>query len=168
MTSPREPRQRPAVRHDAEGHLAIGPTWESLVERLIREAQEQGAFDDLPGRGRPITVDDAPYAADMALANHLLRNAGAAPPWIESDKAVRAAAEQIDALMAEAGRATVEGRLGPLGRDRLAARLEQCMDAHDAAVTRLASEAPAPSLHRRPLDRAAQRTRLRATLDGRP
>jgi hypothetical protein len=29
-------------------------TVESWVERRIREAQEQGAFDDLPGHGRPI------------------------------------------------------------------------------------------------------------------
>ncbi len=29
-------------------------TVESWVERRIREAQERGAFDDLPGHGRPI------------------------------------------------------------------------------------------------------------------
>lgn len=27
---------------------------ESLVERRIREAQEQGLFDDLPGHGQPL------------------------------------------------------------------------------------------------------------------
>ena len=27
---------------------------ESVVDRRIREAQEQGAFDDLPGRGKPL------------------------------------------------------------------------------------------------------------------
>lgn len=32
---------------------------ESLVERRIREATEQGAFDDLPGAGRPLELHDA-------------------------------------------------------------------------------------------------------------
>jgi hypothetical protein len=35
--------------------------WESFVERRIREAQEAGAFDNLPGRGQPIPgIDDPP------------------------------------------------------------------------------------------------------------
>jgi hypothetical protein len=31
---------------------------EPLVERLIREARERGEFDDLPGAGRPLDLDD--------------------------------------------------------------------------------------------------------------
>ena len=30
------------------------PRWESPVERAIREAQERGEFDDLPGAGKPL------------------------------------------------------------------------------------------------------------------
>ena len=77
------------LRKDAEGGFRVGPTWESVTERLIREAQERGDFDDLPGHGKPIRIDDDPYAGEMALAWHVLRNAGAAPPWIEADKEVR-------------------------------------------------------------------------------
>jgi hypothetical protein len=29
--------------------------WESPVEKAIREAQERGEFDDLPGAGTPLT-----------------------------------------------------------------------------------------------------------------
>lgn len=37
----------------------LGTTWESFVERRIREAQAEGAFDSLPGAGRPIPgIDD--------------------------------------------------------------------------------------------------------------
>ncbi len=32
-----------------------------LAERRIREAQERGEFDDLPGAGRPIPEATAPY-----------------------------------------------------------------------------------------------------------
>ncbi len=35
--------------------------WESLAERLIREAAERGEFDDLPGGGQPIPGLDRPY-----------------------------------------------------------------------------------------------------------
>jgi len=31
-----------------------GKTWESFVEQQIREAMEQGAFDNLEGKGQPI------------------------------------------------------------------------------------------------------------------
>ena len=30
------------------------PRWESPVEKAIREAQERGEFDDLPGAGKPL------------------------------------------------------------------------------------------------------------------
>ncbi len=33
-----------------------GERYESFVERLIREAQEEGAFDGLAGRGKPLPV----------------------------------------------------------------------------------------------------------------
>src|SRR5262249_46363493 len=32
-----------------------GVKWESWVEKQIREAQQQGDFDDLPGSGKPIS-----------------------------------------------------------------------------------------------------------------
>ncbi len=33
--------------------------WESPVDRQIREAQERGDFDDLPGAGKPLDLSDA-------------------------------------------------------------------------------------------------------------
>lgn len=38
-----------------------GVSWESWVERKIREAMESGAFDNLPGRGEPIPGLDRPH-----------------------------------------------------------------------------------------------------------
>jgi len=31
-----------------------GMSWESWIEQQIREAQEAGAFDQLPGAGKPL------------------------------------------------------------------------------------------------------------------
>jgi hypothetical protein len=35
------------------------PYWESAVERQIREAQERGEFDNLPGAGKPLDLRDS-------------------------------------------------------------------------------------------------------------
>ena len=35
------------------------PYWESSVERQIREAQERGDFDNLPGAGKPLDLSDS-------------------------------------------------------------------------------------------------------------
>ena len=43
----------------AEGSPA-SRSFETWAERLIREAQERGEFDDLPGRGRPLRGVDGP------------------------------------------------------------------------------------------------------------
>jgi hypothetical protein len=37
------------------------PPFESAVDRQIRLAQERGAFDDLPGKGKPLPGLDRPY-----------------------------------------------------------------------------------------------------------
>lgn len=36
------------------GRKPAGETWESRVDRQIREGQERGEFDDLPGSGKPL------------------------------------------------------------------------------------------------------------------
>lgn len=142
------------MHRDADGSERVASSWESLVERLIREAQEDGRFDDLPGHGEPMALTDDHAAGDMALAYHLLRGAGVAPPWIEADKEVRALEEDIGRLLDRA-MSTSRG-----ARDRLGGQLDELIDQHDRAVARLASLAPSPRLQRRPLDRGELRARL--------
>lgn len=61
--------------------------WESLIDQKIREAMEQGEFDDLPGKGKPVDPSENPFEdPEMRLAHRMLRNAGFAPPWIEERK----------------------------------------------------------------------------------
>jgi DnaJ homologue, subfamily C, member 28, conserved domain len=98
---PRAPR-RPACRIDEHGHRQVAPSWESLVERQTREAMEDGRFDTLPFAGEPIPIDDDASAGDRAMAFHVPRNAGAAPPWIEADKEVRAQLARRDPILERA------------------------------------------------------------------
>jgi Domain of unknown function (DUF1992) len=45
------------VRRDGEGRREIGPDWETLIERQIREATEAGAFDGLPHKSERLPLD---------------------------------------------------------------------------------------------------------------
>jgi len=38
----------------ADGRKPPGVSWETWVDRQIRESMERGEFDDLPGKGKPI------------------------------------------------------------------------------------------------------------------
>ncbi len=74
------------IHRESDGTIKAAPTWTSLAERLIREAQERGELDNLPLHGKPLPDWDDERAGDMRLAFHVLKNAGIAPPWIEADK----------------------------------------------------------------------------------
>ena len=137
----------------------VAPTWESLVERQLREAMEAGEFDDLPHQGRPLPKDDDAYAGDWAMAFRMLRNAGAAPPWIEADKEVRRLLGQRDALLARVA-ASPTSRSAAGRSDRTT--LERLVRQVNAAIARLNAEAPTDRQHRRPLDLAAELDRLDA------
>jgi hypothetical protein len=157
MTS-RPPRDRPpgVARRDAAGGRTIGPTWESVTERLIREAQERGEFDDLPGHGRPIRLEDDPWAGEEALAFHVLRNARVAPPWIEADKEARQVRDRVEALLRRATGAH------PAHHERLRRELTQLVAQDRACVARLNALAPVDRLHRRPLTIESMGARLEA------
>ena len=137
-------------RHGRE----VGRAWESLVERQIREAMEAGAFDDLPHHGVPLPLEDDSASGDRAIAHRMLRDAGMAPPWIETDKEVRGLLARRDLLLERAQRASTVARPG-LRREFLG-----ILDAADRAITRLNGEAPTDRQHRRPLDRAGELARF--------
>ncbi len=63
--------------------------WESRIDEQIRRAQEEGQFENLPGRGKPLDLAPNPHAGDWELAFKILSDAGCAPEWIELDKAIR-------------------------------------------------------------------------------
>lgn len=53
-------------------------TW--IAEQRIREAAAEGAFDALPGCGRPLVLeDDSHVPPDLRMAYKVLRNAGCLP-----------------------------------------------------------------------------------------
>ncbi len=153
-----EPGRKPPNRIDEHGVRHAAPTWESLIDRQIREAMEEGKFDDLPHRGEPLPKDDDTFAGDWAMAYRMLRNAGAAPPWIEADKEVRELLARREAIL----RRAEAGSLSAFARRRDREELERLVVALNAAVARLNAEAPTDRQHRAPLSRPDELVRLDA------
>jgi hypothetical protein len=141
-------------RRDAEGRTQVGVSWESLVERQIREAMEAGAFNDLPHQGKRLPLENDDAAGEWAMAHRILRNAGAAPAWIESDKEARRLLAEIESLLLGASRTSRPAEA------RSRARLTTLVEGANAATLRLNSVAPTARQHRRPVDLAEQIERL--------
>jgi len=54
---------------------------DALVERRIESAIARGEFDNLPGAGKPLALDDDPLVPEeLRVAYRLLKNAGYVPP----------------------------------------------------------------------------------------
>jgi hypothetical protein len=141
-------------RRDAEGRPQTAHSWESLVERQIREAMETGAFEDLPHQGERLPIEDDTAAGEWAMAHRMLRNAGMAPPWIESDKEARRLLAELETLIERALRTS------PLSRARLRTQVARVVADANRAIERVNAEAPTARQHRRPLDPAVEAERL--------
>lgn len=72
------------IRHEGEQRVWID-SWGSHVDRMIREAQARGDFENLPGAGKPLRLEDNVFAGDMQAAYTVARNANAAPLWVQLD-----------------------------------------------------------------------------------
>ena len=68
----------------------ILPGYEKIVEQRIKEAMENGEFENLPGKGKPIPIeDDSHVPEDLRLAYKLLKNADCLPPELLEKKEIR-------------------------------------------------------------------------------
>src|SRR5579884_4289329 len=50
-----------------------GKFYYDYIEEQIRQAQERGEFDNLPGYGKPLRLEGNPYEGDKAMGYHLLK-----------------------------------------------------------------------------------------------
>jgi hypothetical protein len=60
------------------------PLFQRIAEQRILEAQRNGAFDDLPGKGKPLELEDLSWVPDdLRIGYHVLKNANVLPPEAE-------------------------------------------------------------------------------------
>jgi hypothetical protein len=77
----------------------IFESFEKIAEKKIREAMENGEFDDLPGKGKPLQLeDDRHIAQDIRLAHKILKNANCLPPELELRKEILTMEELLDGV----------------------------------------------------------------------
>ena len=58
-----------------------------IAERRIEEAQAQGLFDNLPGQGKPLELEDTSHVPEeLRMAYKILSNAGCLPPELAERK----------------------------------------------------------------------------------
>lgn len=98
--------------------------WTRIVaERQIQEAIDAGEFDNLPGKGKPLDLDE-----DMHLPPHqrivvrLLKNARALPDWLQAEKDIERETEAAKTLRQRGLTSLAHARTDDR-RGRIAARL---------------------------------------------
>ncbi len=85
---------------------------DQIVERKIAEAVERGDFDDLPGAGRPLEIEeDLLVPAELRVAYRLLKNAGYVPDEVKLFAEIRSAEQLLMQASAEEGRVAATARL---------------------------------------------------------
>ena len=60
------------------------PLFQRIAEQRILEAQRAGAFDNLPGKGKPLALEDLSWVPDdLRIGYMVLKNANVLPPEAE-------------------------------------------------------------------------------------
>lgn len=68
-----------------------------IAERRIKEARDRGDFDNLPGFGKPLELeDDSHVPEELRMAYKLLRNAGYVPPEVAERKEVESILDLLE------------------------------------------------------------------------
>jgi hypothetical protein len=72
-----------AIKRSSQPTGAV-PLFQRIAEQRILEAQRAGAFDNLPGKGKPLKLEDMSWVPeDLRLGYHVLKNAHVLPPEVE-------------------------------------------------------------------------------------
>jgi len=73
--------------------------FQKIVEKRIKKAKEEGFFDDLPGRGEPLSIDDDSHIPeDLRLVHKILKNADCLPPELELRKEIRQMEDMLEGI----------------------------------------------------------------------
>lgn len=61
------------------------------ADEAIRRAMEEGKFDNLPGKGKPLKLDENPHEdPEWRMAHQVLKNSGFTLPWIQARQEIEA------------------------------------------------------------------------------
>jgi hypothetical protein len=85
---------------------------DALVEQRIAAAAARGDFDDLPGAGAPLDLDDDLLVPEeVRVANRILKNAGFVPPAVEQLRSLRHLQDELGSAGDNATRCRLQAKL---------------------------------------------------------
>ncbi len=130
------------------------------IEEQIRRAMEDGQFDHLPGKGKPLQLDENPYEdPGWRLAHHLLRNNGFSLPWIERRREIETELDSARSSLRQAFANWQEGKAPQVPAIRLNEEWHRAVESFRQRITDLNKhilnnnlEAPSLHFHLRPLN----------------
>ena len=71
--------------------------FQKIVEKRIKKAKEEGVFDDLPGQGEPLSIeDDSHIPEDLRMVHKILKNADCLPPELQLRKEIRQMEDMLE------------------------------------------------------------------------
>ena len=93
------------------------------IEEIIAKAKAEGAFDGLPGRGKPLDLRDDPFGpVELRMTLKILRDNNVLPPEVQASKKVGRLREALAASRE------------PRERERLTRALRQAEVAFAASI----------------------------------
>ena len=157
-------QKRPLDREQrTPGNRYHGKRFANYIDEQIREAEERGAFRNLPGLGQPLKLDTNPYAGEKALGYNLLKSSGYLPAEIELAREISRDLERLGTRrfgLSKRGRALRRRRVPPFASEKRAynAAVNKTLAEYELALHEinrkiLTLNLTTPSaLHRVPLD----------------
>jgi len=129
------------------------------IDEIIRHAMEQGAFENLRGKGQPLKLDENPYLdKEWQLAYHLLKQNGFAPDFVEKRQAIEM---QLAAARQAVGRSWAwKAKVLENGKDsdwveteweKARSKFETRIAAINASIRNYNVTIPVPSLYKKPV-----------------
>ena len=89
--------------------------FDKLVEERIQEAQEEGVFDNLPGQGKPLNLDDDCFVpGEIRLVYKILKNSNCLPIEMEMRKEIFNLRQLLNAAIDEETRRELRRELNLL------------------------------------------------------
>jgi hypothetical protein len=87
-------------------------SFDKIVEALIKEAQERGEFDNLPGKGKPIDLSSYfETPEEVRLVQSVLKNAGMISPEVEILKEIAELRQLQEVVTDEAKKQEIRQRI---------------------------------------------------------
>jgi DnaJ family protein C protein 28 len=118
------------------------------ADEIIRRAIQDGAFENLPGKGKPLNLDDNPYEPEeWRTAYRMLRSNGYSLPWLELRKEIE---EAVDRACNDARSAWQSGSEEFWNRQKSV--FQQRIEALNQRIFQYNLQTPSPVFHRKPLD----------------